>query len=124
MEKRRRSGVTHWITPGVFRGEVAVNVDDAIGQMIYSAPKDSITKDEANHPTFQTKRLISLAEEWLAETTDVKETIHHLQEQVEEYSQRICELETQCKRDREFLHQLVLALKREWEEYRNEGSDG
>jgi len=105
MDKRKRSEQhAHWITPGVFSGRI--QVQEAIG------------KTTAIHKEEQTER----AEEPTTASfpPEAEEQIKSLQLELAEWKKRVQQLEQKFAKERDYLYQLVLLLKREWEEYRNE----
>ncbi len=137
MEERKRTSVTHWITPDVFCGQME-EIQDAVGQNNYV--KRLFEYDQSEPKLQELEADVTLLEERIShvqnENNKTQEQIRHIQEQVSSlhelvnsmneqvrhvfeqltyFQTRLRELEASHAKERSHLHQMVLSLKQEWE---------
>lgn len=108
MEKRRKTDHSLWVTPGVFSG--SYEVEEAVGKI-------NTVKQE----------------EWTVRFDDsflIKEKLEQLQQEVaqlqvagSQWEKRCLMMEEENRKERQYLYQVVLSLKKEWEQERNEHCD-
>ncbi|GED52680.1 hypothetical protein EDM54_17585 [Brevibacillus borstelensis] len=103
MEKRKKGETTHWIMPGVFSGEFVV--DEAVERVQLKKLGDQRDAAEAL---------------WKERAEEIQKELAALKEAVSRWEERFKVLQEEQKREREYLYQVVLSLKQEWERERNE----
>lgn len=115
MEKRKKWDLPHWVTPGVFSGNFVV--DEAVERISSVKPTEKSTEKPMekmieirtqNDPT-----LLEQVEKLELELTALKE-------ELASWEKRMKELEEEQGKERQYLYQVVLSLKKEWESERNE----
>jgi hypothetical protein len=122
MEKRKKWDLPHWVTPGVFSGEFVV--DQAVERIT------SVKQMEIN---LQTPQVVEQQEdESLKEPLNepLKEQIAQLElelkevkDQLASWEKRYTDAEEAQAKERQYLYQVVLSLKQEWENERNARRD-
>jgi hypothetical protein len=105
MDKRRKNEPNIWVTPGVFSG--SPEIEEAVGKI--NAPKQT----ESTPGGDDTHNLRDKVEQ-------LNQQVRQLQESLEAWEQRWQTLEEESKKERQYLYQVVLSLKKEWERERHE----
>lgn len=108
MEKRRKNDSSLWLTPGVFSG--SYEIEEAVGKI-------NEVKQEEWTVRFDESFLLK------EKLEQVKQEVAQLQEAVAMWEQRCQLMEEENRKERQYLYQVVLSLKREWERERNAHSD-
>lgn len=108
MEKRKKAEGNHWITPipGVFSGQFVV--EEAV-ERVTSMKREDFQTSEGSAGRMQTEQF--------------QQQLDALKEAVARWEERFEKLQEEQKREREYLYQVVLSLKQEWERERNENRD-
>ena len=138
MEKRKKWDLPHWVTPGVFSGHYVV--DEAVERITIVKPVEKaaeeptteIQQEEINvegstpkqpelvlEPTFE----IIMRETDVAtseELENLEREVASLKEELASWENRWKEFEESQKKEMQYLYQVVLSLKKEWEIERNE----
>lgn len=112
MEKRKKWELPHWVTPGVFSGHYVA--EEAVERI------SSAKSIEISVPVPQ-------AGDKKEEYEALRQQVNKLQEELQEvkallagWEKRCQELEIEQAKERQHLYQVVLTLKQEWENERNE----
>ncbi|MEJ8544815.1 hypothetical protein [Brevibacillus borstelensis] len=103
MEKRKKGENTHWIMPGVFSGEFVV--EEAVERVQLKKQEDHRAVVEAL---------------WREQSAEIQHELAAIKEELTRWEERFKALQEEQKREREYLYQVVLSLKQEWERERNE----
>ncbi|MGG1659703.1 hypothetical protein [Brevibacillus sp. NRS-1366] len=138
MEKRKKWDLPHWVTPGVFSGNYVV--DEAVERISIVKPvekteepigeKGQEAKGEVEDGSKQKPELVlEPTFEIIMRETDVatseelqklEQEVAALKETIAAWENRWKELEGNQKKEMQYLYQVVLSLKKEWEIERNE----
>lgn len=105
MEKRKRIESPHWVTPGVFSGNYTV--EEAVERVTTSKQLDAPVQSIDDSLW---KERMQMLESRLAELTQALTT----------WENRWKTMEAENKKERQYLYQVVLSLKKEWEKERDE----
>jgi len=105
MEKRKRLETSHWVTPGVFSGHYTV--EEAV-ERITTVKQTEQTAQKADDVAWKERLL--LLESRLTEVTEA----------LAEWEKRWKQMEQVNQKERQYLYQVVLSLKQEWERARDE----
>ncbi|GAA4708710.1 hypothetical protein [Brevibacillus fulvus] len=103
MEKRRKSDAL-WVTPGVFSG--SLKIEEAVGRI------SSVSQLDWNPKPVEDSQLKSQIEM-------LAQQIQQLQAQLAEWEQRWAMMKEEQNKERQYLYQVVLSLKQEWETERS-----
>ncbi|USG63462.1 hypothetical protein NDK47_14880 [Brevibacillus ruminantium] len=109
MDKRKKGEGSHWITPipGLFSGEIMV--EEAVERVT------SIKREEVVMTTD--------GAQWRLRAEEMQQELAALKEKVTRWEEQFKALQDEQKREREYLYQVVLSLKQEWERERSENRD-
>jgi flagellar motility protein MotE (MotC chaperone) len=118
VEKRKRGEPPHWVMPGVFSGHVIV--EEAV-ERVTSVKLPELLPFEGQAPNEQVKQ----PEEptWKERIEQLEAQVAELKQSLAAWEERFKALEAEQKRDCEYLYQVVLSLKKEWEKERDEHRD-
>jgi hypothetical protein len=105
VEKRKRLETNHWVTPGVFSGHYTV--DEAV-ERITTVKQMETTAHTVDDSAW--KERLELLESRVIELTQA----------LAAWENRWKEMEVENKKERQYLYQVVLSLKKEWEKERDE----
>jgi predicted RNase H-like nuclease (RuvC/YqgF family) len=105
MDKRKKNEPNIWVTPGVFSG--SSDIEEAVGKI------NTLKQTESTPGSDDTQYLRDKMEQ-------MNQQITQLQESLEAWELRWQALEEESKRERQYLYQVVLSLKKEWERERHE----
>ncbi|KQL49342.1 hypothetical protein AN963_06160 [Brevibacillus choshinensis] len=138
MEKKKKWDLPHWVMPGVFSGNYVV--DEAVERISIVKPTEK-ELEPANGYSAETiietaveQASPPLPEQPIEIILTHKESVIHdqvekldleitsLKEQLTSWEKRFRELEETQTKEIQYLYQVVLALKKEWENERNEDS--
>jgi hypothetical protein len=97
MEKRKRREKKNWVTPGVFRGEPAIQ--NMVEQVSMTK---QVARKESDADTLEKVK-------WL------EEKVKNLEQQVTQWEERLGAYMKASRQEREHLQRIVLLLKKEWE---------
>lgn len=114
MEKKKKWDLPHWVTPGVFSGQYVV--DEAVERITCLKPME-ITL----HKPAETDQ--KAADEMKEQVQRLELEIKQLKEQLVTWEQRYKEAEEAQTKERQHLYQVVLSLKKEWENERHAHRD-
>ncbi|WP_312108540.1 hypothetical protein [Brevibacillus reuszeri] len=141
MEKRKKD-LPHWVTPGVFSGNYVV--DEAVERISIVKPvepaakaeeeikqngNDQVVNEETAAPSPKSELVLEPTFEIIMRETDVatsdelrslEQEVATLKEEVTAWEKRWKEAEESQKKEMQYLYQVVLSLKKEWEIERNE----
>lgn len=138
MEKRKKWDLPHWVTPGVFSGHFVV--DEAVERISIVKPgekgqeaaveKATATEQTACEQPAEAQELVLEPKlEIMMRETDVVTTeqlekleqeVAALKESLAAWEKRWKKAEEEQAKERQYLYQVVLSLKKEWESERNE----
>lgn len=136
MEKRKKWDLSHWVTPGVFSGHFVV--DEAVervsivkvGEKGQEAVGEKATAKtaceqpaEAKEPVPEPKFEIIMRETDVVTTEQLEkleQEVAALKESLAAWEKRWKKFEEEQAKERQYLYQVVLSLKKEWESERNE----
>lgn len=115
MEKRKKWELPHWVTPGVFSGHYVA--EEAVERVSIAKPIEITVP-------------LPLAAEKNGELEALRQQVKKLEEEMQElkgmvasWEKRCQEMEQEQDKERQHLYQVVLALKKEWEQERDEHRD-
>jgi len=125
MEKRKKWDLPHWVTPGVFSGNYVV--DEAVERITSFKPMEFTLQKPSGSEKQSDENL----------TEAVKQVEERLTERIRELEQKLIEVKEQAAamekhwkaaeeaqaKERQHLYQVVLSLKKEWENERNAHRD-
>jgi acetyl-CoA carboxylase alpha subunit len=103
VEKRKRMENPHWVTPGVFSGSFAV--EEAVERITSIKLPEARTEDETP---------------WKERVEKLEAQLSQLTEALSSWEERWKAMEAEHKKEREYLYQVVLSLKKEWEKERDD----
>ncbi|MED1800052.1 hypothetical protein [Brevibacillus porteri] len=136
MEKRKKWDLSHWVTPGVFSGSYVV--DEAVQRIsivkanekqeeeVTESVQELVVKTTVEQPK---ELVLEPTFEIIMRETDevVVEQVHKLEQEVMELKEALAsweerweKLEGNHTKQLQYLYQVVLSLKKEWEIERNE----
>ncbi|MCM3077843.1 MULTISPECIES: hypothetical protein [Brevibacillus] len=114
MEKKKKWDLPHWVTPGVFSGQYVV--DEAVERITCLKPVEM----NLQKPQVVEKKV----EENLKEQIQRLELeLKEVKEQLAGWEKRSLEAEEAQTKERQHLYQVVLSLKKEWENERHAHRD-
>jgi flagellar motility protein MotE (MotC chaperone) len=115
VEKRKRGEPPHWVMPGVFSGHVII--EEAV-ERVTSVKLPELLPFEGP----ASKERIEQPEEplWKERIEQLEAQVAALRESLAAWEERFKALEAAQKRECEYLYQVVLSLKKEWEKERDE----
>lgn len=105
MERRKKGDNGQWVTPGVFSGSFVV--EEAVEKT------NTVRQCEQPLPAVEEQQLQMKMEQLETQLTDLREALVSSED-------RWKRMEADFKKEREYLYQVVLSLKKEWENERNE----
>ncbi len=136
MDKKKKWDLPHWVMPGVFSGNYVV--DEAVERISIVKPTDKGLVP-ANDTPAETKIEIAAEQTSLPQTEQpieiiltqkesvLRDQVEKLEleitavkEQLASWEKRFKALEEAQAKELQYLYQVVLALKKEWENERNE----
>jgi hypothetical protein len=103
VEKRKVIVNPHWVTPGVFSGSFVV--EEAVERTTTIKLTEASAADETP---------------WKERLEKLEAQLAHLTETLSSWEEHWKAMEAEQKKEREYLYQVVLSLKKEWEKERNE----
>jgi septal ring factor EnvC (AmiA/AmiB activator) len=103
VEKRKRVENPHWVTPGVFSGSFVV--EEAVERITSIKQPEACTSDDAT---------------WKERLEELEAQLAKLTKSLSSWEERWRAMEAEQKKEREYLYQVVLSLKKEWEKERDE----
>ena len=139
MEKRKKGDLPHWVTPGVFSGTYVV--DEAVERISIVKPVEKLPEAEIKvtvqegeakleaAPETKPELVLEPTFEIIMRETDVatSEELQNLEQEVASLKETVAawekkwkEAEESQKKEMQYLYQVVLSLKKEWEIERNE----
>lgn len=125
MEKRKKWDLPHWVTPGVFSGSYVV--DEAVERitsfkpMEFTLQKPSGSEKQSDE---NLKEAVKQVEERLTERIrELEQKLLEVKEQAAAMEKRWKAAEEAQAKERQHLYQVVLSLKKEWENERNAHRD-
>ncbi|MFD2371718.1 hypothetical protein ACFSO0_17485 [Brevibacillus sp. GCM10020057] len=136
MEKRKKGDLPHWVMPGVFSGNFVV--EEAVERITIVKPmeKEPEPTMEAPHapvveavtqpiagakPEQPIEIILTQKESVLRDQVEKLElAVAALKEEIASWESRFKQLEEKQAKELQYLYQVVLALKKEWESERNE----
>ncbi|MDF2679889.1 MAG: hypothetical protein K0R47_1079 [Brevibacillus sp.] len=136
MEKKKKWDLPHWVMPGVFSGNYVV--DEAVERISIVKPTEkelepaNVNPEETIIETAVEKSTPTQYEHPIEIILTQKESIIRdhvekldleiasLKEQLTSWEKRFRDLEEAQTKEIQYLYQVVLALKKEWENERNE----
>jgi flagellar motility protein MotE (MotC chaperone) len=115
VEKRKRGEPPHWVMPGVFSGHVII--EEAV-ERVTSVKLPELLPFEGP----ASKERIEQPEEplWKERIEQLEAQVAGLRESLAAWEERFKALDAEHKRECEYLYQVVLSLKKEWEKERDE----
>jgi hypothetical protein len=127
VEKRKRGEPPHWVMPGVFSGHVII--EEAVERVTsvklpellpFEGPASKERIEQPEEPLW--KERIEQPEEplWKERIEQLEAQVAALRESLAAWEERFKALEAEQKRECEYLYQVVLSLKKEWEKERDE----
>lgn len=128
MEKRRKWDLPHWVTPGVFSGNFVV--DEAVERISIVKPMEKQAEqsiDQETEAKMERRTDHLMLEQTETERKEYREKleqeIQSLKEAIASWEERFKQLEKEQTKQLQYLYQVVLSLKKEWESERNEHRD-
>lgn len=136
MEKKKKWDLPHWVMPGVFSGNFVV--EEAVERISIVKPTEKETEtaagklqeakgDEASvqtsplAPEQPIEIILTQKESVIRDHVEKLELeMTELKRQLSAWEQRFREIEEKQTKELQYLYQVVLALKKEWESERNE----
>lgn len=140
MEKKKKGDLPHWVMPGVFSGNYVV--DEAVERITIVKPTDKEQEPEpvptleaphapvveavaeqaaAPKPEQPIEIILTQKESVLRDQVEkLEQAVASLKEEVATWEQRFKQWEEKQAKELQYLYQVVLALKKEWESERNE----
>lgn len=136
MEKKKKWDLPHWVMPGVFSGNFVV--EEAVERISIVKPTEEETEtaagklqeakgDEASvqtsplAPEQPIEIILTQKESVIRDHVEKLELeMTELKRQLSAWEQRFREIEEKQTKELQYLYQVVLALKKEWESERNE----
>ncbi|WNC17305.1 hypothetical protein [Brevibacillus brevis] len=136
MEKKKKWDLPHWVMPGVFSGNFVV--EEAVERISIVKPTEKETEtatvklqeakgDEASvqtsplAPEQPIEIILTQKESVIRDQVEKLELeMTELKRQLAAWEQRFREIEEKQTKELQYLYQVVLALKKEWESERNE----
>lgn len=136
MEKKKKWDLPHWVMPGVFSGNYVV--EEAVERISIvkptgkeaepgsDSPPEAVvqTAAEQTSPTLPEQPveiILTQKESVISDHVEKLEVeIASLKEELSAWEERFKELQETQTKELQYLYQVVLALKKEWENERNE----
>lgn len=136
MEKKKKWDLPHWVMPGVFSGNYVVDeaverisivkptekeLEPANGNPVETIIETAVEQTLPPQPEQPIEIILTQKESLIRDHVEKLELeISSLKEQLTSWEKRFRELEETQTKEIQYLYQVVLALKKEWENERNE----
>lgn len=140
VEKKKKWDLPHWVMPGVFSGNYVVDEaverisivkpvekgtepenEEALELMVEAALETALKQSPPPTPEQPIEIILTQKESVLRDHVEKLELeIASLKEEVASWEKRLKEFEEKQAKEHQYLYQVVLALKKEWERERNE----
>lgn len=136
MEKKKKWDLPHWVMPGVFSGNYVVDeaverisivkptekeLEQANGNPMETIIDTAVEQTSAPQPEQPVEIILTQKESVIRDHVEKLEMeMTSLKEELASWEKRFRELEEAQTKELQYLYQVVLALKKEWENERNE----
>jgi len=125
MEKRKKWDLPHWVTPGVFSGKYVV--DEAVERITSFKPMEITlqkpSSSEKQEDEACKEEMKQVEEKLMEQIQQLEVKLNEAKEQFAAAEKRWQAAEETQAKERQHLYQVVLSLKKEWENERNANRD-